>query len=481
MTVWQARGVWLALGLVLSLIHEPFGFWPLAFGVFWAVFYLMDRTECPLGPFQMGWVLGFGYFAGSLNWIVHPFFVEPEVFGWMAPFALTFMAGILAVYWALAVALARRLADRGLALVPLLVVSLTLFEGARGVLFTGFPWAMIAQGFVETGFGQLLAFIGPHGLGALVLAVSAVPLLARGGILGAVLIFALLELGGQARLMLPSETTETRVRLLQTNNEQALKWQPEWRSVYFAENLALSRTEGAFDLVVWPENAVTWALNDIPNRRLDIAEAANQKPVLVGGYHYVGRDYYNTLALLDDAGSVRHYYDKYHLVPFGEYPPLVALWERLGLAEYLPPYWDFGRPPEVVTREGVPSYLPLICYEAIFPRYAASRTRPEWIVQVTNDAWFGRFSGPFQHLAQARMRAIEQGIPIARAANTGVSAMIDGKGRVLAQLDMNTRAVLDHNLPKAEPQTLYSRTGNIPAWCFLLLLSLASLIPLRKP
>ena len=481
MTKWQARGVWAALGLILSLIHEPFGIWPAAFGVFWAVFYLVDRRSLPTHAFANGWYLGFGYFAGTFNWLVHPFLVEPEVWGWAAPFALGAMAGGLALFWGGAFAMADRIAKLGLAHIPILIVCISGFEALRGVVLTGLPWGMIAQGFVDTGLGQALAFVGPFGLALLVLLLSALPLVGRLGIVWAVLIFAVLEFAGQYRMAPPTAFTDTRVRLLQTNNQQDLKWTPEWRQIYFVENLALSAKEGDFDLVVWPENAVTWALNDVPNRRLEIAQAALGKPVLVGGYHYVGRDYFNTLALLDEGGLVRHYYDKHHLVPFGEYPPLVGLWERLGFGEVLPPYWTPGARPETVRREGVPAYLPLICYETIFPRYSnAGEDRPEWIVQVTNDAWFGNFSGPYQHLAQVRMRAIEQGLPIARAANTGVSAIVDAKGRILAESPLNERAVLDFELPVADQPSFYSRAGNWTAWSGLILLIIAACAPLRR-
>lgn len=470
---WRRRAVWLALGLVLSLIHEPFGAWPLTFGVFAIVFFWDDASSDVKTGFGQGWWFGFGYFAGTFQWIVHPFFVQPEVYGWLAPFGILALSGGAGVFWGIAFAAARLLSPRYINWPPAIILSLVLIEALRGIILSGFPWGMLAQAFVETGFGQALSIIGPHGLGLVVLLIAAVPFMVPRA-LGLALAFAtfgMIEIWGQLRLSQPTALRDYTVRILQTNNQQDRKWDPNWRSIYFEENLALNRTPGRFDISIWPENAVTWAMNDIPLRRHDIRMAAGDKPALVGGHHYRGRDYFNTLAFIGQDGLVRHYYDKHHLVPFGEYIPLTPLIEQLGYGEYLRTYWTRGAPPEPVALEGVPTYLPLICYETIFPRYSFASPRPDWIVQVTNDAWFGNFSGPQQHLAQSRMRAIEQGLPIARAANTGISAIIDGRGRVLAHIPMNERGVLDHPLPEAEDATIYSKVGSLPAWGMLLILA----------
>ena len=477
MTRWHLRGLWTALGLALSLIHEPFGLWPLAFGVFAAVFWMFRQKDDKIRPFAQGWWFGLGYFAGTFNWIVHPFFIEPEVFGWMAPFGLFGMAGGLALFWGAAFGLADMARKFGVPAVSGLLVSLSLFEAARAVVLSGLPWGMVAQGFVDTGFGQTLSLIGPHGLGLLVMGLSALALAPRLSLFlpVALVCFALLELWGHARLQTEIQESDFKLRLLQTNNAQALKWDPEWRHRFFEENLALSQTPGTFDVVIWPENAVTWPLNDIPAQRLEIARAAGGGPVLVGGFHYLGDAYFNTLAALDSRGNVQNYYNKYHLVPFGEFPPGLPLWQAFGLDAVLPPYWTPGVRPEPVSVAGLPTYLPLICYEMIFPRYARSRSqRPDWIVQITNDAWFGGFSGPYQHLSQARMRAIEQGLPVARVANTGVSAVIDPLGRVVAHLPLNERAVLDHALPKASSPTIYSKIGNWGAWFLLVCIAMGA-------
>ncbi|MEM9715417.1 MAG: apolipoprotein N-acyltransferase [Pseudomonadota bacterium] len=483
MSIWQARVIWAALGLVLSLIHEPFGLWPLAFGGLFAVFWISGSGGLGLKPFGQGWWLGLGYFAGTFNWIVSPFFVKPEVHGWLMPFGLGGMAGGLALFWGVAFVLAGKLRGRMNHAVAL-GLSLAALELARSEVLTGLPWGMFAQAFVYTGFGQALAVIGPHGLGLLIISIAVLPFVMNrrwiGGALALVVFFGV-EVWGQLRLSQDTVLTDLNVRLLQTNNPQDKKWQPEWREVYFADNLDLSRSAGDPDVVIWPENAVTWALNDIPTRRVDIAMAAGNKPVLVGGYHYVEQSYYNALARLGPVGQIEHLYNKYHLVPFGEYVPGVRLWERLGLAGLLPPYWTPGVRPDVVYSDALPPYLPQICYESIFTRYGfAASGRPEWIVLVTNDAWFGAFSGPQQHLAQARMRAIEQGLPVARVANTGISAMIDGHGRVLASLPMNVRDVLDHDLPKSLQPTVYSAWRQWPAVLLGLLLLTLGLFTKRQ-
>ncbi|MEO0344063.1 MAG: apolipoprotein N-acyltransferase [Pseudomonadota bacterium] len=482
MSVWKARGVWVALGLSLSLIHEPFGLWPLAFGALAAAIWLTLRDGLGLGGFWQGWWLGLGYFMGSLNWLISPFFVEPEIYGWMAPFALFGMSGALAVYWGLAFAVSQRLA--GLVPRPVLLVLLwTAMEAARGILWTGFPWAMFAKGFVETGFGQALALIGPHGLGLLILFMAALPFLTRrfanGGALAAV-IFAGIEGWGQWRLTQDRVDTDFQVRIMQTNNDQEKKWDPDFKEAFFQDNLELSARNGTPDIVIWPENALTWNLNDTPTRRADIAIAALGGVPFVGGYHNRGRYFHNALARLGRTGAIEHLYDKHHLVPFGEVPPLAGTLDRFGYAELYDrlglSYWTPGARPDVVLDPELPPYLPQICYESIFTRYSfAPSGRPDWIVLVTNDAWFGNFSGPYQHLAQAQMRAIEQGLPIARAANTGVSAMIDARGRIVAELPLNRRDVIDVALPEPIEPTLYARLGFWPSYLlgvFILILGL---------
>lgn len=373
MTRWTWRAIWAGLGAALSLINEPFGFWPAAFGALAAAFWLF-REKPTIHAFAQGWWFGFGYFAVTFHWIVHPFFVQPDLHGWLFPFGILGLAGGAAIYWGLAFTLANRIRRWGAVDIPTLIVCMTLFEAARGVLFSGFPWGMLAQGFVETGLGQMLAFVGPHGLGLVILLLAALPVIMRIriGLPLALVAFVGLEVGGQLRLSEPTALRDFTVRLLQANNDQALKFDPLWSNRFFRQNLELSRSAGDFDIVVWPENAVIWDMQRYPDIRENVSAAAFGKPVLLGGNHGVDGSFFNTLAAIGPGGEVLRYSDKVHLVPFGEFIPFRFALDVLGLSDVLPGSYTHGSWFELVHLEGVPTYLSLICYEMIFPRYATA-------------------------------------------------------------------------------------------------------------
>jgi apolipoprotein N-acyltransferase len=244
--------------------------------------------------------------------------------------------------------------------------------------------------------------------------------------------------------------------------------------------LAETRAPGEPDVVIWPETAVEFVLDHAPEQQVEVAAAAGQGGRLILGIRRAepegdGWRWYNSLALLEPDGRATAVYDKHHLVPFGEYIPLAPAIARFGLpalTTLTSTGFAAGPGPLLVDVPGLPPFLPLICYEAIFPHgLRVPGDRPEWLVQITNDAWFGRLAGPYQHLAQARVRAIEQGLPLARAANTGISAVIDARGRIVAELGLGAAGHIDAELPAALPPTHYARFGDLPA----LLLVLASL------
>ncbi|MCH8953366.1 MAG: apolipoprotein N-acyltransferase, partial [Proteobacteria bacterium] len=227
--------------------------------------------------------------------------------------------------------------------------------------------------------------------------------------------------------------------------------------------------------VIWPETAVTFLPAYQPERRAEIAAAAGGAPVILGALHGLRRDgeeqWFNTLTTILPDATLGPRYDKHHLVPFGEYLPYESVLGLIGLRRlavqggFVP-----GPGPRVLEVPGLPPFSPLICYEMIFPdAVVPANRRPDWILQITNDAWFGAFGGPQQHLAQARIRAIEQGLPVVRAANTGISAAIDAQGRVLARIPLQTEGYRDIRLPAALPPTLYARHGDVPAMSLVVL------------
>lgn len=464
---WPRFGLALGAGLALALGQAPYNFPWLAIVALPLLLWLLRCTCCWKGAFFVGWGAGLGYFGLSLSWIVEPFLVDVERYGWMAPFALGLMSGGLALFWGLAFALAQRWPS---ALV--LAGFWALSELLRSYIFTGFPWALMAYNWVETPIIQATSLIGVHGLGFLIVLAGGLLLSKRGAVL-AVLIVVSLAGFGLWRLQTPVLETGLKVRLIQPNAIQTQKWDPAYIPVFYERQLNLSAASGSPDIVIWPEAATAYLPDEQPQVRHQIVSAA-KATVIVGARRRDATGVYNSLFLLNEDSSIDEVYDKFHLVPFGEYMPLQGLaqkWGLSGLAETMGPSTSFGTGPKILSAEGVPPFLPLICYEAIFPQGVAG-PRPAWLVQITNDAWFGANSGPFQHLAQARVRAIEQGLPLARAANTGVSAMVDPLGRITASLPLGVDGFIDAQLPEALPPTVLARFGQWPAiWLIISLLA----------
>jgi len=366
----------------------------------------------------------------------------------------------------------------------------------RTYAFTGFPWALLGYVWLDTPVAHWAAVLGPHGL-TLVTALLAAGLatLARPGrraLRGGITLAALALLAAAGPRLTPDLTTPEDapvVRLVQPNAAQHLKWRRDMIPVFWERKLDATAAAPRPDLVVWPEVSVPWLLENAGPALAVIAEEAGGAPVVVGLQRRDDRGrVYNSLALIDAEGQVADLYDKHHLVPFGEYMPAGWIFRRLGIralaaldvAGYTP-----GPGPRLIDAGPLGRALPLICYEAIFPQdVSAAPARPDWLLQITNDAWFGKILGPHQHLAQARMRAVEQGLPMVRVANTGVSAMIDARGRVTGALPLDTSGHADLRLPPAAPPTLYSRTGDLPMLALFLALGLAAAAaraPHRQP
>ncbi|MGR3760311.1 apolipoprotein N-acyltransferase [Roseobacteraceae bacterium NS-SX3] len=444
------------------------------------------RAGTPWQGAGLGWLFGLGYFAFALSWIVEPFFVDPERHAWMAPFALVFMAGGLALFWAAAFGAAVRYAAGGWRLL-LLAAAWSLAEFARAYLLTGFPWAAFGQFWADTPAMRLLPWTGPHGLALLTLA-ACLPL----ALLRRRPAAAVAPLGLAAGLVAalpappaPALTGQT-VRIVQPNAPQDEKWHPEsrWRFVRRALAFTGERAGGARpDLVVWPETAVPQLLNHADDVLGAMAGAAGGTPLLFGIQREQAGRYYNSAAVLGADGGAAQLYDKAHLVPFGEYVPFGNLMARFGIhgfASQAGAGYAAG-PGARLLDLPIGRALPLICYEAVFPQDVnAAAERPDVLVQITNDAWFGTFSGPYQHLVQARMRAAEQGLPMVRAANTGVSAMIGPYGRVREALPLGEAGYIDAALPAPLPPTLYSRTGDLPVFLFGIVLAAVPLWRRRR-
>lgn len=474
-----------ALGAACALGQAPVGAWPVFLAAMALLAGLWRSAPGWRSAAAIGWAAGAGHFALALSWIVEPFLVDAARHGWMAPFALAGMSAGMGLVWAGGFALGR-LAGGGWAA---FIAALTLAEAFRTYAFTGFPWAQPGHVWIGTPALHWASLGGSLLLSAIALSAS-IGLwlcLRRNWIAGAATAAAIaaLHLGGAALAPAPGAVADRPVvRLVQPNAPQSEKWDPDLGRIYRERLAAYSAAPAAGgvrpDLVAWPEAAVSAPQGGL-ERALAQAAAAAGAPVALGILREEGGRRFNSLAVADGRGRLAGLYDKHHLVPFGEYIPFSGLLKGLvsgGLAAGLGGGYAAGPGPAVIEVPGLGPALPLICYESVFPQdVGGAPRRAGFMLLVTNDAWFGTVSGPHQHLAQARLRSAEQGLPMVRVANTGISAVIDSAGRVTASIPLGEAGWIDAPLPAAAAPTLYSRFGDWPA---VLLAALALLAARRR-
>ncbi len=475
-------------GAAAALGQAPWDAWWLALPALALILHLAAKAPTRRAAFWRGYAAGAGYFALALAWIVEPFLIDIARHGWMTPFAVILLAGGLGLFWALAAAAGHgaRLPVAGIAL------SLGLAEALRGVLLTGFPWALIGHVWIDTPVAQLAAWVGPNGLTALTLTMAlALATLRPWGVAASGAVTTLAWVLGAWVLSQPMPADRDVVlRLVQPNAAQEAKWDNIEAQILFDRQLAYTAVKPLPDLTIWPETAVPYTLERSPAVSAIIAQAAAGRPVAVGIQRVEedldGLRAWNSLRVISPDGTVAATYDKFHLVPFGEYIPLGDLAYRLfGLTAFAAQQgqgYSAGVGPVVLDLgPKLGRVLPLICYEAVFPGIPrAAGGRADWILQITNDAWFGTWSGPFQHLAQARLRAIEQGLPLVRVANTGVTGVYDARGQRVAELPFGKAAYLDAALPGALPPTIYARFGEVPVMALYLCGALVIFVSWRR-
>lgn len=474
-------------GCALPLAYAPLNALPVFYLAYACLFHLAwALRRNPSRLFMLGWLFGFGQFLTGLYWIGSAFLVEADRFGWALPFAITLLPAGLAVFPALALALwglgLKRFGRYASRFAPVailwLVLLLSLADYGRGVLLTGLPWNLpvMAYGGWEV-LAQLVAFIGIYGTGLVALlgvaaawAAVALPRARRRALVVALAVPVFVAALGFARLTLTPTPPDTDLNLLvvQPHIPQAEKWKPENRQAVVAKTFDLTARGFAAHpesaLVVWPETALPVLLDEGPEfaRRL-AAHFPSGRLLLTGAHRRDGTRRYNSVFVYEiGAGKVAQS-DKYHLVPFGEYLPFAALLKTIGLETLTHGGYSAGSPHPLLTHTAMPPTLPLICYEAAFPLPRSAR-RARWLLNVTNDAWFGATAGPYQHLAHARLRAVETGLPLVRAANTGISAVFDGFGRARAALPLGAEGFLATPLPAPTPPTLYAIYGETLFW-----------------
>ena len=503
---WRRRAIAFVSGAVGALALPPFSAFPLIALPLTISVWLIDGAEDrgdgrPLigsmrAAFGAGWWMGFGYFLAGLWWVGAAFLVEADKFAWALPLGVFALPAALAFFPAAGFAIARALWSAGPARVFALAFGLGIAEWARGLLFTGFPWNDLGMALGSNlALAQIASLIGLHGLTFLTIAIFAAPAtlwrvgearlsLAPASL--AALTLALIAAFGALRLMSPASASlpGVKLRLIQPNvGQDDASFSPETKNAILRRYFDLSERATAPDRsgvrdvthLIWPESAFPFILSRDKQALADISGFLGGGTTLITGAARLENDgggarrYFNSIEIVGRDGLSAERYDKQHLVPFGEYIPFESILEKAGVTQFvdIPGGFAPGRGGRDLKLPGLPDALPLVCYEAIFPieigDLFSGAERPRWLLNLTDDAWFGQTPGPYQHFAQARLRAIELGAPLVRDANSGISAVLDGMGREIAVAPLGAEGVLDAELPEALPPTWQSRLGSLGA------------------
>lgn len=513
---WKRRGIAFLAGALSALAMAPFNAFPILAITFPVLVWLLDGTGAGrrglLAAFGAGWWFGFGYFVAGLYWIGMALFVEADKFAWLLPFAVLGIPAGLAFFTAFGALIARALWTTGPARILAFAFGLGFTEWLRGTILTGFPWNSF--GYALTSVPQLAqsaSLVGLWGLTLLALAIFASPATLADArdrtqhpwlpvIVSAFALFLMGAFGWHRLANNEIANVEgVRLRLMQPNISQNLKWQPEQRPAVMRRYLSLSDQatapdrQGVKDIthLIWPESAFPFFLDREPQALAQIGELLPPGVSLITGAIRLdaplpGRTdarVFNSIRVLRDNGAIIATYDKRYLVPFGEFLPFQSLLEAIGLQQLTRVRGGFtaGTRRRALEIPGLPPTAPLICYEAIYPGYVLPEgARPRWILNLTNDAWFGITPGPYQHFAQARLRAVEEGLPLVRVANNGISAIVDPLGRIVRLLPLGSDGLIDGALPEALEGTVYSRHRNGPVLLLAIIFAIGALAARRQ-
>ena len=476
------------LGSVLAFTQEPFNLPYCNFLVLPLISFLVMRFLKTSKQYLFGGLaLGLGYFGLTFVWIVNPFLVDLQKNVWLAPFAYFLFVSALSLFWAIAFYLSNHLMkdeQENSKKVFFLSVFFALVELLRCYLFSGFPWAILSYGWLDTPLSIFITWFGPYIFNSLIIIVGFN--LLYSSIINNVfkIIFFITILFGVQSYYSEKGINESidslTVRLVQPNIKQKDKWKKENELQHLELLIDLSNKSPKPDLIVWPETAVYWLPEENPEKLQMIAEKI-RSPLIFGALRF-NRDtkkLFNAVFLIDDKGEIQSFYDKTFLVPFGEYLPLGGLlryFNIFGNSYRLIDGFSRGSGLELIKHSRFQTFLPLICYEALFSNEILGEIRDaHWILNITNDAWFGSNSGPKQHLNIARMRALENNIPLIRVSNNGISAKISNNGKIEEYIPLNKRGFLDVGLRlnTEREKTYYATLGkNASAYLHLVLLLL---------
>jgi apolipoprotein N-acyltransferase len=500
---WRRYGLAFLLGICATATLPPVDLTPLLLVAFPALLWLDEGSPNAWASFRLGYAFGFGFFVAGLYWIAAALFVDIATFWWLVPVAVAGLPAAFAIYIASAL-LAANLAVKylrltGFSRVLAFGIAWTVAEWVRGHAFTGLPWNLIGYAW-SGGFPgailmlQSVAWIGIYGLSFLTIFAATLPALLGtpslnpistgrrwGPAIAAGLLVLVPGVLGAIRLNIaPTVDTGIWLRLVQPSITQSMKWDPAAAERNFRLLLELSGASGTrpISAVVWPEAATPFLLERDVSHRREVGNAVPGRGYIITGALRANPppgpvlQLWNSIEAVNGSGEITAHYEKAHLVPFGEYVPLrdILPFKKItaGTVDL-----SAGRGPQTIELPGLPPFAPLICYEVIFSGAIVDEgNRPRWILNLTNDAWYGRSSGPYQHFAIARTRAVEEGLPLVRVANNGVSGVVDAAGRVLARIDLDTVGYADLPLPAAFGATVYARTGD---WILLALLMLGAI------
>jgi apolipoprotein N-acyltransferase len=494
---WRRRLIALAAGAISALAMAPFDVWPVLALTFPVLVWLLDGVgsggQGLRAAFAAGWWFGFGFFVAGLFWIGNALLVEADQFGWLLPLAVTGLPAGLAIFTGFGTLIARLLWARGPIRILAFAVGLLIAEWLRGHVLTGFPWNSFGYALAAIPpVAQSAAFIGLWGLTLIALVVFASPAVLadphetkRRPYLwptASALLLVLMAAGGFYRLSIAEvrNVDGVRLRLMQPNLPQDDKFRPSAKQKVMDLYTSLSdratrpESQGVRDVthLIWPESAFPFFLEREADALARIADLLPPGVVLITGAARAEQrggtqNVYNSIRVIGDDGAILSTYDKVHLVPFGEYLPFQDFLESLGFQQLTKVRGGFtpGTAQRSLSVPRLPLAAPLICYEVIFPGLIlAEGRRPSLLLNLTNDAWFGITPGPYQHFAQSRLRTIEEGLPLVRSANNGISAVVDPYGRVTSMLPLGREGVLDATLPQSIPAPIYARIGDIPVF-----------------
>jgi apolipoprotein N-acyltransferase len=477
-------------GVLVTCALPPLYIWPLAIIGFSGFFVMLISCANSKHAFKIGWWFGFGHFVSGLYWIAFALLVDFASFGWLIPFAVFGIPSVIAVYIAVVSVITWQLGRfiKSWKLVIAFSCIWTIIEMIRGWLFTGFPWNL--AGYVWAVSNNMLQFSSVSGIWGLslvtVLAFTMPAILLMGDkcacvrslhnkvtpiVFSALLLIAIFVWGGARLANSPEQFVPgIKMRIVQANIPQNMKWDEEWRYETVSKYLEMSRISGFEDIthIIWPETALPFTISKNSELLHVISQVVPKGGAIITGalraeYNDNGflKNMWNSLIVLSGDGKIYSHYDKSHLVPFGEYVPFRNI---LPLEKITHGSVDFsrGEGPKTINVPGFPDIGGVVCYEVIFSGSVVEKKyHPAVLVNVTNDAWYGNTSGPYQHFQMARVRAIEEGIPLVRAANNGISAVVDAYGRVIGSTDLGVEAVIDLPLPKKIPVTTYGRYGKV--------------------